>query len=172
MSINAPHVAQDLVDLSCDPEKIIRGNTTGPSTPRVVAEAGDDRPRRREKCASIGTSSMAKVLAAAEAPRQVSEKTSLQIQSLKELGLDALATKGEAPEIARRTIDQALQRLDEPHVDLAVQNFIDALENCNSFICCSVRNALHDILLAIYSGRHWYERSIRHGCGSCHGGER
>lgn len=55
---------------------------------------------------------------------------------------------------ARRTIDQALQRVDERVVDLAEQSLFGELENCNldvntSIIHCAIGNDLHDLLSPI-----------------------
>lgn len=129
-------------------------NRAGPSTLRVATESRDDRLKRREESTSIRILSSANVLAAANAAWKVSGKAVLQIQAPKEPELEVLATKVEAEDIDHRTIDKALEKMDEVVMDLLEQTIIDALDNCNSdinksFILCAICNALQDLLSSI-----------------------
>lgn len=63
MHINTRRGEEGIVSTSDDPEKIFRSNTAGPSMLPVAAKAGDNRVARRDENISIGTSSVAEVLA-------------------------------------------------------------------------------------------------------------
>lgn len=101
----------------------------GPGTLTLPEEVGYNSLTERDEQTSNRTSSMAEVLAANETAKQVRKKTAVQIQFC---GRNLLPTKGEAAKIARLTIDQTLNRLDERVVNVADKTIAEVLENRNS----------------------------------------
>lgn len=79
---------------------------------------------------SVGTSSLALLLAAAEAIGKMGNKTAIHIQSSKKTGSVLSAVKAEATELIQQSHDHVLKRIDELVMDLAKKTFVDALENC------------------------------------------
>lgn len=77
MHINNRLGAEGIVGLSDNPEKIIRSNTSGPSTLPVAAEAGDNRPTGRDEKMTFEISSIAEVFADTAADKKVSEMTAV-----------------------------------------------------------------------------------------------
>lgn len=157
MRINTRRGAGGLVKPSNDPEKIVRSNMARSSTALVAAESGDDRPTAQDENTSIGTSCIAYVFATGEVAGEVIEKIAAEIQSSKELRLDASETKSEATEMSSWTIDQALERLHVRVLQLTKQTIVDTLEKCNSyvnkpFIRHPIDNALHDPLSTVLHG--------------------
>lgn len=150
MPVNTRRAAEYLMRPVEDSERIARGNTAGPSTAAVAAEARNIHPTGRDENASA-TSGMTQVLVAAEAAREANKGFAWRAQSPKEQRTDTFATVEGAFDVAGCTIGMALKKMDERVIDIAEQTVIDALESGDSdhnrvFVRREIRNVLQDLI--------------------------
>lgn len=147
MLTNTRCTAKDLMHLVDAPEKLLCGNSAGPSNAAMTEDVGEVRPTGHEGTTSEVVSSMGQALAAAKAEKDEKEAGASGAQTQTKNGMESLKTVTKASEIAISDINMALEKLDGCVIDMAEQTIIDSLEESASYHNkASVRQAIGSAL--------------------------